>query len=131
MKVDGPLIIRKVHEDFYVIEKENHNNESRVIPIADAPPGSGAWFRDSWISTSCVEGSTVEMLGIAKAIKNRGSYSAKRCAVLIEDGFAYFYSPRNSWNMGWMPPDGDPRGKVMLKFADQLADLIKEELNEM
>lgn len=48
------------------------------------------------ISDASVEGTAEEMHEIARAIRQRGSYFARRCAVSWLNGCAEFHSPRNS-----------------------------------
>lgn len=45
---------------------------------------------------ACIEGSSIEMISLAIAIKARGSASFKRCAVHCEADGVHFYSPKNS-----------------------------------
>lgn len=52
---------------------------------------NGTRLGDAW-----VEGSRSEMLALADGIDDGGGYESKRCAVHIERGQAFFWSPRNS-----------------------------------
>jgi hypothetical protein len=58
------------------------------------------------------------MREIAKAIRERGRYYARRCSVTIEGDTARFRSPRNS----------SKDGVTSLAFADELAELIEKTL---
>ena len=66
--------------------------------------GLGDWYvierngRD--ITDANVEGTLEEMRGIAQAIRVGTNYYAKRCAVSIREGKAFFWSPRNSVTKG-------------------------------
>lgn len=128
MRIDGNIVLRLGPiENFYLIERENHSNLREWLDIETWPYGK-TLYCDKWISTACVEGSGAEMIGIAKAIRNRSSFRAKRCAVKVEGDVAFFWSPRNSYNMG--SKVADPRGEVPLEVADRLADQIEKELGQ-
>lgn len=80
-------------DDWYVIER--------------APSeGHSARFSDA-----SIEGTAEEMLALARAIKARGGFSAKRCAVAVDGEVVAFRSPRNSRE----------DGLVSLVVADALA----------
>ena len=102
-------------EDWYTIERADHDGR---IWLERTGPNSSAIRCSSRFSDADVEGTTEHMLGIAKAIRERGEYSAKRCSVLISDGKAHFCSPRNS----------RIDGVVSVAEADELADQIEKEL---
>lgn len=97
--------------DWWSIERADHNNETW-------------WEPDKYgrhMMKSCrivfdvdVEGTSLELCGIAKAIKDRDAYYSRRCAVEIKDDIVYLWSPRNSTN----------KGMVSLDAADVLADEI-------
>ncbi len=74
--------------------------------------------RSARISDADVEGSAYEMREIAKAIRARGRYSAKRCAVYVDGDKVCFRSPRNS----------SEDGVTNLAFADELATIIETSL---
>lgn len=61
-----------------------------------------------------VEGTAEEMRALARAIRDRGHYSAKRCAVDVGADRVYLWSPRNSMC----------RAVVSLTAADSLALMI-------
>lgn len=98
IKVDGRLRFSKVSEpdDWYLIEQESVMERVRV-------------------SDADVEGTFDEMREIAKAIRSRGAKTFRRCAVRVDDGLAYFWSPRNSTRYGVVP----------VGIADDLAGQIE------
>lgn len=63
---------------------------------------------------ACIEGNREEMREIANAINCGGAVSFKRCAVRINDGVAYFWSPKNSERDAAVPLDD------AIEFADQV-----------
>jgi hypothetical protein len=65
-----------------------------------------------------IEGSAVEMLAVAHAIKNREAVSFRRCAVHFEDDGVHLCSPRNS----------EYDAVVTIEEANELADQIIKEL---
>lgn len=109
------LTLRKCESlgDWWVIERAEHDgrewmerSEPNMLAIH-----TSARFSDN----ADVEGTSEEMLEIAKAIKARDKFSAKRCAVDATDSEVYFSSPRNSAH----------DGTTTIEFADELADLIE------
>jgi len=112
------LTIRKCDGfgDWYVIERAEHDGREWL-----APTGYGSRFmRSARISDADVEGTGCEMHAIAGAIEARGSFHARRCAVWLEEGGFRFESPRNS---------SEPGGLVTMEHADELARLIRAEVN--
>ncbi len=103
-------------DDWYVIERAEH--EGRVWLERTGP--NGMKFMDSArISDACLEGTAEEMREIAKAIKDHGSASFRRCSVRVDGGYAYFCSPRNSKIEAVVP----------LEDAAEFADLALAMLN--
>lgn len=103
-------------DDWYTIERREHENKSEIRHIPEW--GCMGLFYSGRISDCDVEGTAEEMLSIAKAIEERGSFSAKRCAVSIDGDKAAFHSPRNSMR----------DGVVSLADADALAAEIRAKL---
>jgi hypothetical protein len=101
--VNQALTLRESMDGWYCIEKKEHENEMGFRPFG--PPGLGgmALYSSARPSDADVEGTAEEMLDIAQAIDERGSFSAKRCAVRVEGDFAYFCSPRNSMQDARVP----------------------------
>ncbi len=97
-------------DDWYVIERAEHDGRKWLEPIH----GGMALRCSARFSDADVEGNSYEMLGLAKAIKERGRQSFKRCSVHIDGDRAYFNSPRNS----------QTDGVCTLAQADALADSI-------
>lgn len=80
-------------DDWYTIVRAKHDGRQWL----ERAGSNGMKFMCSErISDACVEGTSEEMMQIAKAIKTRSSASFKRCAVWIKGDIAYFCSPRNS-----------------------------------
>ena len=115
--VDGALTLVRsgALDDWYCIERAAHDGREWPEPTKYG----AALMRSARISDADVEGQCYEMLGIASAIKSRGRYSAKGCAVRMDAGRAYFWSPRNSQREAWVP----------LAVADALADQIIREVD--
>lgn len=106
-----------VMDDWYIIEKAKHEWVEQIVPVPGKP--NSMYLHDSSrISDADVEGAAVEMLAIAEAIEQRGSYSAKRCAVDVQGNRALFWSPRNSQR----------EGVASLEEADELAAQIRARL---
>ena len=98
-------------DGWYSIERAEPENR---IWLERVGPNVSRFMYSGRISDACVEGTALEMLGIAKAIKNRELIEYKRCAVYVECGSAYFYSPRNS----------SQEGEVPLSDADEFANQV-------
>lgn len=110
------LTIRKTYlDDWYVIERAAHDGKEWFEPI----PGGFSLQCSSRFSDADVEGTSAEMLAIAKAIRERRPESFKRCAVRpCGEGMMAFCSPRNS----------QEDGVVTIADADDLADEIEKTL---
>lgn len=98
--------------DWWVIERAEHDGRTW---FEQTSYGSISFRSSARFSDADVEGNSDEMRGLAKAIRARGSYGAKRCAVTIGEDKAIFRSPRNST----MP------GVTSLAEADELATQIE------
>lgn len=98
--------------DWWVIERAEHDGRTWMEQTG---PNSMALRCSARFSDADVEGSADEMREIAKAIRARGRYSAKRCAVRVEGDVVSFRSPRNS----------TMEGVTSLACADELAKLIE------
>lgn len=98
--------------DWWVIERAEHDGRMWMEPTG---PNSASLMCSSRFSDADVEGTSDEMREIAKAIRARGRYRAKRCSVVIEGDEAHFCSPRNS----------QKDGVTTLACADELAKLIE------
>ncbi len=101
------------HEGWFTIERVEHDNIEELRSYKDGTGGMYL-FCSSRVSDACVEGDAADMTGIAQAIKERAEFEDRRCAVEVVDDFAYFWSPRNS----------SVKGKVPLKYADELSKEI-------
>lgn len=100
-------------EDWYVIERAEHDGREWLEPTE-----YGSKFMcSSRIGDADIEGPPEHIIGIARAIRERGRASFKRCAVRIEGERAYFFSPRNS----------SVEGETSLAEADALAEQIEKE----
>jgi hypothetical protein len=102
-------------DDWYVIERAEHDGRSWMEPMGD---NCFAYQCSSRISDADVEGSGAEMLAIATAIESRGNERFKRCAVSFESDGVHFCSPRNSQR----------DGVVSAEDADDLARQIRAAL---
>jgi hypothetical protein len=107
----------KHSEDWFLIERAEHDGR-RWYETYDDEPEILVLRTSARISDADVEGTADDMLAIAAAIEERGSYSARRCAVTICDGMVRLHSPRNS----------SRDGVVSIEDADELAALIRQEL---
>lgn len=91
MAYDGALVCVQQEPlgNFYTIERQNHPRRTWI--------DDGTLRDTARISDADVEGTSAEMLTIAAAIRVRGRYTAKRCAVdaTVSDGVR-LWSPRNS-----------------------------------
>lgn len=111
------LTIRKSSDDWdwYVIERAEHDGRTWFEPTG---PRSMSLRCSSRISDADIEGTAEDMLEIAKAIRDRGQFSARRCAVVVSGNEVEFWSPRNSRQPG----------VTDLAAADELAGLIEQRL---
>lgn len=118
------LTIRKSEMlgDWYVIERAEHDGREWLETIG---PNAQALRCSSRFSDADVEGTASDMLEIAAAIEKRGSFSAKRCAVLIVPATAF---SMNATAEFWSPRNSRARGAVTLAEADELAALIRKEV---
>lgn len=100
-------------DDWWLIERAEHDGRTWLEVDAD---GDTHFRHSSRVGDADVEGTGEEMLALAQAIRARGSYSARRCAVAVDErrGHAAFGSPRN----------GRVDGVVSLASADALAEEI-------
>jgi len=80
-------------DDWYVIERMEHDNRTWFEPLGD---NAMQFCTSSRFSDADVEGTLEEMGEIAKAIRERGTYHARRCAVDARGDSVTFESPRNS-----------------------------------
>jgi hypothetical protein len=97
---------------WYVIECEEREPRSS---FQDGAMGDLLWETSARFSDADVEGPEEEMLAIAKAIRERGLATFRRCEVEIVGDMAYFRSPRNS----------ETSGEATLAEADDLAAKIE------
>jgi hypothetical protein len=104
-------------DDWYTIERAEHENIRELRPHPSMKNVTSLYYSGR-ISDACVEGTSLEMMAIARAIAADGEAHFKRCAVKPSgDGFL-FWSPRNSMEEAFVPgPD-----------ARELADEIKARL---
>lgn len=118
VKVEGALTLHKSEhmEDWYIIERAVHDHKQWM----EKTEYGHALRCSSRISDGDVEGPAYEMNAIARAIMNKGYFSAKRCAVNVDKrtNTAEFWSPRNSRK----------RASVPLAVAEELAALILKEI---
>lgn len=105
------LILKYDIDDWYTIEKAEHENRTRIKQIGK---NSFSFMDSARISNACVEGTGEEMIAIARAIENRTGVAFKRCAVFFADDGVHFWSPRNSRT----------DGVVTVEEADDLAKQI-------
>lgn len=87
--VDVPLTVRGGSmEDWWLIERKEHDGRTWME--------RSSLRCSSRISNADVEGTGEEMLALAKAIRERGEFSAKRCAAHVKGDRVELLSPRNS-----------------------------------
>ncbi len=109
---DGTMLtIRLCDDDWYIIERRDHDGETWMEPVGR---NAFAIRCSARISDADVEGNSAQMKHVASAIENRGEYHAKRCAVRVCGDLVEFWSPRNS----------ERRGVVTLANADDIAAQI-------
>jgi len=111
---DGPLTLRSAMDGWWAIEKRDHENRKQMRQ------GDGYVYLwcSARISDADVEGDAAEMLSVADAIQERGSFHAKRCSVAVDGERVYFASPRNSQAAAVVP----------LAHADALAAEIRQKV---
>ena len=108
-------IVKSCIDDWWVIERAEHDNTRWIERINHDTYGCDYHMYSGRFSDYAdVEGPTSEMLEIARAIKDRGSESFKRCAVQVLGDKVFFESPRNS----------ERPGECTLAEADDLANEI-------
>lgn len=110
------LTLRKSGDDdwhWWVIERAEHDGRAWMEQTG---PNSFSLRCSSRFSDADVEGDSREMRAIARAIRERGSFSAKRCSVDATTEQVRFSSPRNS----------SVDGVTDLACADELAELIEK-----
>src|SRR5262245_3282866 len=76
-KVDAPLVLRDSGDDWWVIERANH--DGRVWLERDAP-NAMSLHCSARIGNADIEGTADEMRRIADAIKSQSNVSHRRCA---------------------------------------------------
>ena len=108
-------LVRDKDGAWYTIEWAEHDGTSGLRRMGE---NVYAFWHSGRVSDADVEGTADEMRGIAKAIRERGYYAARRCAVQVNETGVEFWSPRNS--MG--------SASVSLATADALADEIESKL---
>lgn len=112
------LTLRKADDsdwDWWIIERAEHDGRSWMERTG---PNSMSLRCSSRFSDADVEGDSGEMRAIARAIQERGSFSAKRCSVEVAGDEVRFCSPRNS----------SVDGVTDLACADALAEMIEKTL---
>jgi hypothetical protein len=99
MRHEGDVKLRKSEhmDDWYVIEKAEHEHTSHWDRVG---PNAFSLSCSSRISDACVEGPLAHMAGIAKAVRYRGRYFERRCAVDATGREVLIWSPRNSTVIG-------------------------------
>ena len=109
------LIVVKLFDDWYVIERAEHDGRVWLEPTDS---GGAALRSSSRFSDADVEGTAAEMLAIAHAIDAGTSARFKRCAVMVHGSHVELWSPRNS----------TARGVVSLEDGTELAREIREKV---
>lgn len=90
------LTLRKSSDDWYVIERAEHDGRQWLEPYEH-----GLALRcSSRFSDADVEGSADQMMAIAVAIEMGARVKFKRCAVDATGDLVRFWSPRNSQEAG-------------------------------
>lgn len=96
--IDSRLVLRQPFKSsYYTIELADHPHR-RWVEQRDGY--SQCMWSGRIAPDSDVEGDASEMREIAAAIRERGEFQAKRCAVLWTDECVEFWSPRNSESPG-------------------------------
>ncbi len=112
--VDGKVNLVSSMDDWYCIEHAVHDGRHWLEPIA----GGAALRYSGRISDADVEGTADDMLCLAKAIRDRGGHSEKRCAVDATGDRVLLWSPRNSM----------ANASITWEAADDLASQIESKL---
>jgi hypothetical protein len=106
-------------EDWWIIERKEHDSKQWLAPMGD---GGMQLMCSSRPCDADIEGTSAEMLAIAKAINKGQNASFKRCAAvrMVDiDGFHYrLCSPRNSRETA----------RLTIEEAEELAADIIEKL---
>lgn len=111
IEVEGLLAV--VEDDgWWCIERAHHDGRRWMEKLEEHVFALRSSAR---VSDADVEGTAEEMIGIAQAIRDRGTYGAKRCAVDATGPRVLLWSPRNSI----------AAGSVTLEAADDLATKIE------
>ena len=117
IELNEPLTIRSEFENWWRIERLNHENIYSEIWTKE---GVTYCYNSARLDPfTCVEGNKQDMLDIANVIENNDSVWNKRCAVEIFNDKYAFYSPRNSNGRKVLVPKN---------YALDLAKEIKEKL---
>jgi hypothetical protein len=106
-------------EDWFTIEKSHLQGEK--VYVADGT-GKTLYNPNAPTGTSCIQGSTSEILAISKAILgwSREKVSFKRVAIFVLDEDNVFL---------WSPKSGHISAVLSLKDARAFANNVLEELN--
>jgi hypothetical protein len=115
MTWDGEVELITDNGKWFTIEKSGVEKRSEMRMH---PNGYGHLWLSTLVSDACVEGSAVQMRAIARAIRSRGGFSARRCAVDATGDRVLLCSPRNSRR----------DGSVTHEAAEKLATQIEEQL---
>lgn len=102
-------------DDWYSIVRAEHDGREWWEKIDKT---SSRLRMSKRISDACVEGTSREMMEIARAIKNNQDAHFKRCAVKFSDDGVHFWSPRNSEQDAVIP----------VEDANEFADSVLKEL---
>lgn len=117
--VDEALTVRAGSmADWWLIERAKHDGRTWMEPYELAGHRAAQLMLSSRITNADIEGDGGEMLALAKAIRGRGEYRSKRCAVRVVGDRAELCSPRNSLYSASVP----------LAVADALAEQIEREV---
>lgn len=81
------------------IERAVHAHRQWFEPVPDGGPNSIGLMWSGRINRADVEGPPGEMLRLADAILERGTFDARRCAMRWRPGWVELWSPRNSRNV--------------------------------
>ncbi len=79
--------------DWWTIERKEHDGREW---LQETGPNSASYMRSARPSDACIEGTSDEMLAIAKAITAGESVNFKRCAAVRVGKTYHLSSPRNS-----------------------------------
>ena len=110
----GPLTLRTLFENWYVIEKVCHEHKDGFTQVKE---NHFRYFNTARISDADVEGTSSQLKRIAQAIKEGKEYREKRCAVYCDGDKVLLWSPRNSNRKAEVP-----RHRA-LELADRIYNL--------